>query len=568
MSYYTCRLPKVIKTFLPRRAAGLLLLLLFCSSSVAQEMPFDRVSDQYPKNKNIDVLNYAFDITLEDQSDVIRMVATIDVLFVGPGQHQLRLDLVKTSAELDGKGMTVDSVTMGGKTLEFHHQGDELMINLGREMPKSERIQVSVKYDGRPALGLIIGPTKYGDHSYFSKNWSSRARNWLATVDHPYDKATSEFIVTAPQKYQVVSNGLMIEETNLGDGNRRTHWKNSVPIAPWLYALGVAEFAVQHVGTFDGKDIQTWVYRQDRDAGFYDFAVPTKKTLAFFTDLVGPYSYEKLANVQATSVQGGMEAASSIFYNEKAVQGTRPRGWQNVIVHEIAHQWFGNAVTESEWNHVWLSEGFATYYTLLYRDYAYGREDFLKGLKDSRAQVIKYYTEQDPDYQVIPDHLEDLNKVSTAMTYQKGAWTLHMLRELIGVEAYNQGVRSYYAEFKDKTALTGDFRRHMEEASGRDLSRFFGQWLYQGGVPALEGSWSQQNGQVHIELIQTADTYWFELDVDVEIRLENGNSKRATLNIRPRQGTIERIPVEGKVVDVILDPDTRLLASWNFQRKK
>jgi aminopeptidase N len=535
---------------------------------VAQEMPFDRVSDQYPKNKNIDVLNYAFDITLEDQSDVIRMVATIDVLFVGPGQHQLRLDLVKTSAELDGKGMTVDSVTMGGKTLEFHHQGDELMINLGREMPKSERIQVSVKYDGRPALGLIIGPTKYGDHSYFSKNWSSRARNWLATVDHPYDKTTSEFIVTAPQKYQVVSNGLMIEETNLGDGNRRTHWKNSVPIAPWLYALGVAEFAVQHVGTFDGKDIQTWVYRQDRDAGFYDFAVPTKKTLAFFTDLVGPYSYEKLANVQATSVQGGMEAASSIFYNEKAVQGTRPRGWQNVIVHEIAHQWFGNAVTESEWNHVWLSEGFATYYTLLYRDYAYGREDFVKGLKDSRAQVIKYYTEQDPDYQVIPDHLEDLNKVSTPMTYQKGAWTLHMLRELIGVEAYNQGVRSYYAEFKDKTALTGDFRRHMEEASGRDLSRFFGQWLYQGGVPALEGSWSQQNGQVHIELIQTADTYWFELDVDVEIRLENGDSKRATLNIRPRQGTIERIAVEGKVVDVILDPDTRLLASWNFQRKK
>ncbi|NQV73508.1 M1 family metallopeptidase [bacterium] len=568
MSYYTRRLPKVIKTFFPRRAAGLLLLLLFCSSSVAQETPYDRVSDQYPKNRNIDVLNYAFDIKLADQSDMIEMVATIDVLFVGPGQHQLRLDLVKTSDELDGKGMIIDSITMDGASLAFQHQGDELLIDLGREMPKSERIQVSVTYHGRPALGLIIGPTKYGDHSYFSKNWSSRARNWLATVDHPYDKATSEFIVTAPEKYQVVSNGLMIEETNLGDGNRRTHWKNSVPIAPWLYALGVAEFAVQHVGTFDGKDIQTWVYRQDRDAGFYDFAVPTKKTLAFYTDLVGPYSYEKLANVQATSVQGGMEAASSIFYNEKAVVGTRPRGWQNVIVHEIAHQWFGNAVTESEWNHVWLSEGFATYYTLLYRDYAYGREDFVNGLKASRAQVIKYYMEEDPDYQVIPDHLEDLNKVSTLMTYQKGAWTLHMLRELMGVEAYNKGVRTYYAEFQDKTALTGDFRRHMEAASGMDLRSFLGQWLYQGGVPELTGSWSHKDGQLHIELIQTAAKYWFELDVELDVQLENGEIKRINMHLLPREGSILSVPIEGTVVDVIVDPETVLLARWNFIQKK
>jgi len=558
----------VIKTFFPRRAAGLLLLLLFCSSSVAQETPYDRVSDQYPKNRNIDVLNYAFDIKLADQSDMIEMVATIDVLFVGPGQHQLRLDLVKTSDELDGKGMIIDSITMDGASLAFQHQGDELLIDLGREMPKSERIQVSVTYHGRPALGLIIGPTKYGDHSYFSKNWSSRARNWLATVDHPYDKATSEFIVTAPEKYQVVSNGLMIEETNLGDGNRRTHWKNSVPIAPWLYALGVAEFAVQHVGTFDGKDIQTWVYRQDRDAGFYDFAVPTKKTLAFYTDLVGPYSYEKLANVQATSVQGGMEAASSIFYNEKAVVGTRPRGWQNVIVHEIAHQWFGNAVTESEWNHVWLSEGFATYYTLLYRDYAYGREDFVNGLKASRAQVIKYYMEEDPDYQVIPDHLEDLNKVSTLMTYQKGAWTLHMLRELMGVEAYNKGVRTYYAEFQDKTALTGDFRRHMEAASGMDLRSFLGQWLYQGGVPELTGSWSHKDGQLHIELIQTAAKYWFELDVELDVQLENGEIKRINMHLLPREGSILSVPIEGTVVDVIVDPETVLLARWNFIQKK
>ncbi len=556
----------IVPTFF-RFARVLLFLLLFCSTSVAQETPYDRVSDQYPKNLNIDVLNYAFDIHLVDQSDLIEMLATIDVQFLGKSQRQLRLDLVKASDELEGKGMTVESVTMDGTSLAFQHQGEELIIDLGRDLQPMERIQLSLKYNGHPALGLIIGPTKYGDFSYFSKNWSSRARNWLATVDHPYDKATSEFIVTAPEKYQVVSNGLMIEETNLGDGNRRTHWKNSVPIAPWLFALGVAEFAVQHVGTFDGKDIQTWVYRQDRDAGFYDFAVPTKKTLAFYSDLVGPYSYEKLANVQATSVQGGMEAASSIFYNEKAVVGTRPRGWQNVIVHEIAHQWFGNAVTESEWNHVWLSEGFATYYTLLYREYAYGKEDFVKGLKDSRAQVIKYYAEEDYDYQVIPDHLDDLNKVSTLMTYQKGAWTLHMLREMIGRDAYRKGVQSYYAEYKDKTALTGDFRRHMEEASGMDLGSFLGQWLYQGGIPHLVGTWKVAKGQLVIELDQTQEKYAFKLDVEFEIQFQTGPSEIVSLHLDPGHATSLTIPVSSKATGVVIDPQTKLLASWDFKKR-
>ena len=147
---------------------------------------------------------------------------------------------------------------------------------------------------------------------------------------------------------------LQMEISDVPSGRRRTHWKNSVPIAPWLYVLGAARFAVQRVGAFDGKAIETWVYAQDRDAGFADFPTPTKDVLAYYTDYVGPFAFERLANIQSNSVRGGMEAASAILYSESSVTGTGSVRWRNVVIHEIAHQWFGNAVTEADWNDVWL----------------------------------------------------------------------------------------------------------------------------------------------------------------------------------------------------------------------
>ena len=358
--------------------------LLICTALLyvpAYAQPADPgpVSDGYSKNWDIDILHYAFELKLSDDTDVIVGRATVEARFLAPGQSTLRLDLVNQSDALEGKGMTVTRVQEEGRDVPFRHEDNQIFIDLGREMAAQERVAISVEYHGVPASGLKIAPTKYGDRSFFSDNWSSRAKNWLPTVDHPYDKASNEFIVSAPNHYQVISNGLLMEETDLGDGMRLTHWKNSVPIATWLYVLGAAEFAVQYVDTFEGKSIQTWVYKQDRDAGFYDFASPTKQAMAWFSDLVGPFSYEKLANIQSNSVGGGMEAATAIFYGDRSVTGTRDRRWQHVIVHEIAHQWFGNSVTEWEWNDLWLSEGFATYYTLLFRLYAYGRTGRLCG---------------------------------------------------------------------------------------------------------------------------------------------------------------------------------------------
>ncbi|NQW04283.1 MAG: M1 family metallopeptidase [Acidobacteria bacterium] len=549
------------------KCLALLIALLLSHVASAQSFSLD-YKDSYPKNPGIDILNYAFELKLSDESDSVSGTATVDARFLTAGQRELRLDLINQSDALDGKGMVVHGVTMNGQPLSFRHDSDQIFIQLGRASQAFERVQVKVTYSGIPAAGLKIGLNKHGDRAFFSDNWSSKVRNWLPTVDHPSDKATSELIVTAPSHYLVVSNGVLVEETSQGDGTTLSHWKNSVPIATWLFMLGVADFAVQHVDEFDGKSIQTWVARQDRDAGFYDFAETTKKVLAYYTDLVGPYSYEKLANIVSNATGGGMEAASAIAYAEGSVTGDRSRRWQLVIIHELAHQWFGNAVTESDWNDVWLSEGFATYYTLLYRAHDYGHDDFIAGLKDARNRVVSFY-QDDYDFQIVRPYVEDLNDVSGQMMYQKGAWTLHMLREKIGVNAFNAGVRSYYAEYKDKNVRTADFMRHLEEASGQQLDGFFSQWLFQGGIPHIEASWRVEESAVSVNLTQTQQKYQFDLDVDVTFRYADGSMstvtsiKMPTGDGAPAQASYP-VPAGKQVVDMIIDPGTRLLATWNI----
>ncbi|MFT4605567.1 MAG: aminopeptidase N [Rhodothermales bacterium] len=521
-------------------------------------------SDSYPKNSGIDVQNYVFEVTLSDDSDTIHGLTTVDVRITA-ASSTLRLDLIKRSDALEGKGMTVESVWMDGAELSWQHEDDAVLIDLGRVVD-GERIQVKVMYSGIPAAGLRIGHNKHGDRTFFSDNWSSRVRNWVPTVDHPYDKSANEFVITAPSHYQVVSNGIRIEESDLGGGLRRTHWKNSVPVATWLYFVGVAEFAMQQVDTYDGKPIETWVYRQDREQGFYDFAVPSKQALAFYSDLIGPYAYERLANVVSPATGGGMEAASTPAYGENSVTGTRSRRWQHVIIHEIAHQWFGNAVTEYHWNDVWLSEGFATYYTLLFREYSYGHDDFIAGLKDARERVRTFY-EDDYDFQLVRPYIEDLNDVSGGMMYQKGAWTLHMLREMLGADTYNQGVSAYYAEHFNGNVQTVDFRRAMEEASGMDLNQHFDQWLFQGGIPHLDVTWGQRGERLGITMQQTQNTYAFDLEVDVEIRFEDGTTERATVTLNGTDPVTHRQGADRPVSEIVIDPDTRLLASWEVSNR-
>jgi aminopeptidase N len=524
--------------------------------------------DDYPRRIGIDVEHYRFELELSDETDRIEGLATISVRFTNNGVTELPLDL--TGLGTSGRGMTVSSVTAGGQALVFVHESDLLSIVLSAPGRVGERLSVSVSYAGEPDAGLVVGPNRHGDRTFFSDNWPNRARSWLPTIDHPYDKATSEMLVTAPAHYQVVSNGVLVEQTDGPQGTRQTHWRQSVPISTWLYVLGVARFAVQQVDDFLGLPIQTWVYWQDREAGFHDFAVPTKAAMEFYHDRVGPYAYEKLANITSPVTGGGMEAATAIMYHESSVTGERTVRWRNVIIHEVAHQWFGNAVTESDWDDVWLSEGFATYFTLLFIEHAYGRDEFVAGLRSSAERVFAQYDDQ-PDYRIVHDDLDDMRRVTSGATYQKGSWVLHMLRERMGDEAFWSGIQAYYARHVNGNATTADFRQAMEEASGLDLEPFFQQWLYSGGNPHLAGWWDYDPTaralRVEISQTNTAGTI-FELPLELGVYFD-GEALPSVLHEVDVDGRFHRfvVPVEREPTDVRLDPNVRALFQADFARR-
>lgn len=525
-------------------------------------------ADTYPKNPKIDVLNYAFRLVLSDDTDQIQCEETIDVRYVGEGVRTLRLDLVKARKELGDKGMTVSQVTAAGKAVSFTHENDVLLITLPEPSKAQQRSQYTIRYSGIPATGLKIAKNKHGDRTFFSDNWPNLGRNWLAMVDHPYDKATCEFIVTAPSHYQVVSNGLKVEETDVDNKNRVTHWKQSVPIASWLYVLGVARFAVQQVDAFDHKPIETWVYPQDRKAGFYDFAEPTKRVLEFYSSYVGPFAYERLANIQSNSVSGGMEAASAILYSENSVVGDRNERWRNVVIHEIAHQWFGNAVTEYDWDDVWLSEGFATYFTLLFIEHAYGRDAFLKGLAASKKTVNAFHA-KNPAYRIIHDNLADMTKVTSSHTYQKGSWVLHMLRGVIGDDPFRKGIQSYYRKYMNGNATTTDFQREMEEASGQDLTAFFQQWLYKPGALNLTGTWhyDAQRKEVKLSLEQSqTDGSLFKMPIQAGLYFSNQSTLIKTVQLTEK-ANVFTFAVEAEPEAVVLDPASWVLMEATITKK-
>ena len=522
--------------------------------------------DTYPRQP-IDVEHYRFALTLADSTDRIVGVATVRVRLLRAEIRAVILDLATATPARQGRGMRVSGVTSRGATLAFAHAADRLTITLDRPSAAGEVVELVVRYEGIPADGLKITETKYGDRTFFSDDWPDKARQWLPTVDHIADKATMEMDIVAPAHYQVISNGRRVEETDLPGNTRRTVWRESVPIAPWLYTLGVARFAVQEVGEYDGKPIQTWVLAQDRDAGFFDFAVPTRDALAFYSERVGPYSYEKLANVQSNIGGGGMESASAIMYGPASVTGTRSVRWRNVVIHEIAHQWFGNAVTESDWNDVWLSEGFATYFTLLFIEHAYGRDEFAQGLRDSRRTVLEFYAKT-PDYRVVHENLADMSQVTTGMTYQKGSWVLHMLRQKIGDDRFWTGIRDYYARFKDANASTTDFRLAMERASGQDLTAFFQQWLYRGGVPRVDGSWTWDAAtkQVVVELTQSQPGDPFQLPVEIGITDAGGKVRVERAELTARSGRFT-FASEKEPEGLVLDPNVRVLMDGRLVRR-
>jgi aminopeptidase N len=513
------------------------------------------LADTYPRQPGIDVRGYVFRIEVNDDTAVISGEADVDIAFRTDNVRELWLDLVGASA--DGKtGMTVSRVTSGAESLPFTHENNRIRVSLGDLSKAGDRRRITIRYSGTAGDGLFIGPNKHAERVFFGDNFPDRARHWLPTIDHPYDKAACEFAVTAPEAYQVVAPGALVETSSLTGNRRLTRYREAAPITTYCMVIGVARFAVETVGQVGGAPVQSWVYAPERDPGFADFRIALKP-MQLFSWRIGPYAYEKLANVQSKTRYGGMENASAIFYSERAVTGRGTN--EGLFAHEIAHQWFGDAVTEADWDHTWLSEGFATYLTHVYNEYTLGRDAMVRGLRRDRDSVVRYF-EKNPAAAIVTPANPKLDNILSTNSYQKGGWFLHMLRRLVGDDAFWKGVSAYYARYQNGNALTDDFRHVMEDASGQPLEDFFRQWVYTPGQPAIAGAWTYANGVLTVDIRQTqpaATVYKTALDIGIVTdRAAAPRVQTVALDQRTQTFTFT---LDKEPADVVLDPNTWLL---------
>lgn len=507
----------------------------------------------------LDVLHYHYTIELNDAHDTIYGKAGISFITHQPS-GEFVFDL--TSADKGKKGMYVTKATLlpspsAQRDIEissFSLFSDKLTIKSTDKFRAGDTVSAIIEYKGVPSDGLIISKNKYGKRTFFADNWPNRGHNWIPCHDDPADKATVEFIVTAPAQYQVVANGLQIEETNLPGHKKVTHWKEDVPVSTKVMVIGVADFAVQLSGFINGCiPVYSWVYPEDRDKGFYDYALATE-ILPFFIHYVGPYGYKKLANVESKTIFGGLENANTIFYSENSIDGQRNS--EDLLAHEIAHQWFGNMATEKSFAHLWLSEGFATYMTVLYMENKYGVDKATDLLKEDREQTISYgKRSRKPVINDTSNYLALLNPYS----YQKGGWVLHMLRRQLGDSVFHQAIRSYYATYAGKTADSDDLRNIFETVSGKDLKQFFTQWLTYTENPQLEMNWNYDSEKKEVTLtVKQKQKNVFSFPLDMAIINKTGAAVTQKFMINKRESSFT-FSFPEKPSTLTADPFTSLL---------
>jgi len=531
-------------------------------AAVAPESPLDYAP-------GIDVLHYDLELGVGEGSGTVQGLATLRV---------------RTTADapvlpLDLSGLAVDEVRVEGREAPgTTFEAGVLRVPLAGA-DAGDTVGVRVAYSGTPDDALNLGVNVHGAPAAFADNWPNRARFWFPSVDHPSDKATVRYRIHAPAHWQVVANGYLeappapTPPSALGPetGPRRTwSWRVTVPIPTYTMVLGAAEMETRVVGRAacgqapasreaDGcVEVSWWAFPPDTANAARVFRRAVEMT-DYYTELVGPFPYEKLANVQSSTRFGGMENASAIFYTGQGLaDGTLA---ERTVAHEIAHQWFGDAVTETTWSHLWLSEGFATYFAALFWEHTEGVEAFRAILDEERLEVLTAPVAHRP----VVDRYANLYDLLNDNSYEKGAWVLHMLRGVLGDETFFRGVRAYYARHLHGNALTADLQAVMEEVSGRELDTFFRQWLFEPGWLELEVErrWipGEAGGVVEVTVHQVQDPRWprFEMPVEIEVR-GAGHQARGTLELAGATSVL-RLPFPGAEPpdEVVVDPEGWLL---------
>ena len=368
----------------------------------------------------------------------------------------------------------------------------------------------------------------------------------------------------------MVANGRLDRVETVSDTTKTWKYIESVAIPPYCMIIAAGEFAQVTPSQQEVTPLSYYVPLPDKDFAIRGFAA-ANPSLKFFSQTVAPYPYEKLALIVGATRFGGMENSSAIVFTSTLFDSrskSEPvsevfkirEGTVSLVAHEIAHQWFGDSVTESTWSDLWLSEGFATYFAGLVIQRYEGEQAFQQYMKRTADEYLSY--EKKTSTPIHDTETENLFKLLNANNYQKGACVLHMLRSSLGDELFFRGIRDYYRSHKNSTASTEDLRLALEKASGRNLKEFFARWIYGAGHPRYELTWQwkqtgSREGVLTIKLNQTQPEGPFLMPVPFEVTSSKG-VLRKSINPSGKLTTL-RLPLSTQPTAVRLDPDNTIL---------
>jgi aminopeptidase N len=539
-----------------RAACGLFAALVFITPALAQRR--ERVVDEWKP------LHYDVAISFNDQ-----------LTEIARAQTEITAQILKDNVsmiDLDFGSMPIDSVTIGVQPARYERKPELLNVFLGHAAHAGDQVSIVVTYHGHPTDGLVFATDRDGKPSATGDNWPNRVHQWIPCLDHPSAKATVSFKVSAPQRDTVIANGKFVSLSPPDLSRIPNVWRfeEAKPIPAYCMVIAVSEGAKLDANQPTVTPLSYYVPQKDRAFAAKGFS-SAAPALAFFSETIAPYPYEKLALIIGATRFGGMENSSAIVFtntlfdprgNEKMSKRFGiPSRIEDVVAHEIAHQWFGDSVTESTWADLWLSEGFATYFAGLFIEKYDGEDAFRDYLHNAAERCFAY--EKQRNTPIHDTETQDLMRLLNENNYQKGAWVLHMLRKRLGDEVFFRGLRGYYRAHAEANATTEDLRDALEKASGQNLHDFFTRWVYGTGHPIYQMSWSwksvtEKNVTVTITLNQTQAGFPFLDPVPVEIVTRGLGTKRVMITPTGRTTTAQ-LTFSRQPDAVTLDPDETLL---------
>ena len=474
---------------------------------------------RYAPDRAFDTLHVRLELGVDLRARTLSGVCVTTVKAIKDGVRRL---------EFDAGGMKILGASAAGRKLAFKLEGERLAVTLPRALRQGDDAEVAVRYRlTDPKRGFhFVSPGKESPDApwqAWSQGQPEDAHYWFPCHDSPHEKATTEVLARVPRGWRAVSNGVLLARKPEG-ARELFHWRMNHPHALYLVTLSVGRFA-EVVEKWEDVPVVYYCEQGREDDARRGFS-KTASALALFSKKFGVrYPYERYAQVAAAEFPGGMENTTCTTQTDACLvtrEAALDTDLDLLVSHELAHQWFGDLVTCRDWSHAWLNEGFATYCEYVFTEHDKGKDAADREF-DTNRRV--YFDEDAHRYRrpIVCSTYKHPWALFDRHLYEKGGWVLHMLRRELGEGPWWRSISHYLRRFRDQSVETGDLIAAIETSTGRNLRKFFDQWVYGTGYPSLQtrSLWDAAKSTARLRVQQTQDDP-FELPLTVRFTGKDG----------------------------------------------